>query len=177
MSMPTYYNLWQRLGAWLIRFSAWLVLLFLILPILVIVPLSFNVEPFFSFTEGMITLQPEAYSLRWYREIFSDPRWMLAIRNSFIIGIFATLVATVLGTCAAIGLARDDMPARRLITALLLSPMIVPLIITAAGVFFFYSGLGLAGTHLGVQKQSPTTIVRTEKSVVINSFILNLFIS
>ncbi|HLT03575.1 MAG TPA: ABC transporter permease [Pseudomonas sp.] len=150
MSMPTYYNLWQRLGAWLIRFSAWLVLLFLILPVLVIVPLSFNVEPFFSFTEGMITLQPEAYSLRWYREIFSDPRWMLAIRNSFIIGIFATLVATVLGTCAAIGLARDDMPARRLITALLLSPMIVPLIITAAGVFFFYSGLGLAGTHLGV---------------------------
>lgn len=150
MSMPTYYNVWQRLGAWLIRFSAWLVLLFLILPILVIVPLSFNVEPFFSFTEGMVTLQPEAWSLRWYREIFSDPRWMLAIRNSFIIGIFATLVATVLGTCAAIGLARDDMPARRLITALLLSPMIVPLIITAAGVFFFYSGLGLAGTHLGV---------------------------
>ena len=147
---PAYYGFWHHLGAWLLRFSAWLVLLFLILPILVIVPLSFNVEPFFSFTEGMVTLQPEAFSLRWYREIFNDPRWLLAIKNSFIIGFFATIVATVLGTCAAIGLARDDMPARRLITALLLSPMIVPLIITAAGVFFFYSGLGLAGTHLGV---------------------------
>lgn len=150
MATLAYYGFWHRLGVGLLRLSAWLVLLFLILPILVIVPLSFNAEPFFSFTEGMVTLQPEAYSLRWYREIFNDPRWLLAIRNSFIIGIFATLVATVLGTCAAIGLACDDMPARRLITALLLSPMIVPLIITAAGMFFFYSGLGLAGTHIGV---------------------------
>lgn len=147
---PAYYGFWHHLGVWLLRLGAWLVLLFLILPILVIVPLSFNAEPFFSFTEGMVTLQPEAWSLRWYREVFNDPRWLLAIRNSFIIGIFATLVATVLGTCAALGLARDEMPARRLITALLLSPMIVPLIITAAGMFFFYSGLGLAGTHVGV---------------------------
>jgi putative spermidine/putrescine transport system permease protein len=120
------------------------------MPILVIIPLSFNVEPFFSFTEGMLTLQPEAYSLRWYREIFNDSKWILAIQNSFLIGIFATLLATVLGTCAAVGLARDDMPYRRFITALLLSPMIVPLIITAAGMFFFYSNLGLAGSYLGV---------------------------
>jgi len=145
-----YYGFWHRLGAWLLKASSWLVLLFLMLPILVIVPLSFNVEPFFSFTEGMLTFQPEAYSLRWYREIFNDPKWMLAVRNSFFIGICATLIATALGTCAAVGLARDDMPLRRLITALLLSPMIVPLIITAAGMFFFYSDLGLAGSYLGV---------------------------
>ncbi|TLX57946.1 ABC transporter permease [Stutzerimonas nosocomialis] len=145
-----YYGFWHRLGAWLLKASSWLVLLFLMLPILVIVPLSFNVEPFFSFTEGMLTFQPDAYSLRWYREIFNDPKWMLAVRNSFFIGICATLIATALGTCAAVGLARDDMPLRRLITALLLSPMIVPLIITAAGMFFFYSDLGLAGSYLGV---------------------------
>lgn len=125
-------------------------LLFLILPILVIVPLSFNAEPFFSFTEGMLTLDPEAYSLRWYREIFNDPKWILAIKNSFFIGILSTILATILGTCAAVGLARDEMPFRRFITALLLSPMIVPLIITAAGMFFFYSNLGLAGGYLGV---------------------------
>ncbi|MDP3978473.1 MAG: ABC transporter permease, partial [Pseudomonas sp.] len=86
----------------------------------------------------------------WYREIFNDPKWILAIQNSFMIGIFATLLATILGTCAAVGLARDDMPYRRFITALLLSPMIVPLIITAAGMFFFYSNMGLAGSYLGV---------------------------
>ncbi|SED17669.1 ABC transporter permease [Pseudomonas anguilliseptica] len=148
MKIPAYYGFWHHLGAWFLKTSSWLVLLFLILPILVIIPLSFNVEPFFSFTEGMLTLQPEAYSLRWYSAIFSDDKWLLAIKNSFLIGIFATLIATVLGTCAAVGLARDDMPMRRLITALLLSPMIVPLIITAAGMFF-YSDLGLAGNYLG----------------------------
>lgn len=150
MKIPAYYGFWHHLGNWLLKVSSWLVLLFLILPILVIVPLSFNAEPFFSFTEGMLTLDPEAYSLRWYREILNDPKWILAIKNSFVIGIFATVLATVLGTCAAVGLARDDMPYRRFITALLLSPMIVPLIITAAGMFFFYSNLGLAGGYLGV---------------------------
>ncbi len=148
--IPAHFGIWHRLGARLLQISSWLVLLFLILPILVIVPLSFNIEPFFSFTEGMLRLQPEAYSLRWYQAIFDDPKWILAIQNSFFIGFFATLIATVLGTCAAVGLARDDMPLRRLITALLLSPMIVPLIITAAGMFFFYSQLGLAGSYLGV---------------------------
>ncbi len=150
MKSPSYYGFWHHLGNWLLKISSWLVLLFLIVPILVIVPLSFNSEPFFSFTEGMLTLQPEAWSLRWYEQVFNDPRWLLAIKNSFIIGFFATLLATVLGTCAAVGLARDDMPLRRFITALLLSPMIVPLIITAAGMFFFYSSLNLAGTYVGV---------------------------
>ena len=112
MKIPAYYGFWHHLGNWLLKVSSWLVLLFLILPILVIVPLSFNAEPFFSFTEGMLTLDPEAYSLRWYREILNDPKWILAIKNSFIIGIFATVLATVLGTCAAVGLARDDMPYR-----------------------------------------------------------------
>ena len=149
MKIPAYYGFWHHLGSWLLKTSSWLVLLFLIMPILVIIPLSFNVEPFFSFTEGMLTFQPEAYSLRWYTAIFTDDKWLLAIKNSFVIGFFATLLATILGTCAAVGLARDDMPARRLITALLLSPMIVPLIITAAGMFFFYSDLGLAGNYLG----------------------------
>ncbi len=150
MKIPAYYGFWHHLGSGLLKTFSWLVLLFLILPILVIVPLSFNAEPFFSFTEGMLRLQPEAWSLRWYEQVFDDPRWLLAIRNSFVIGVFATLLATVLGTCAAVGLARAEMPLRRFITALLLSPMIVPLIITAAGMFFFYSSLNLAGSYLGV---------------------------
>lgn len=147
---PAYYGFWYHLGSLLLKSSSWLVLFFLIMPIVVIVPLSFNVEPFFSFTEGMLSFQPDAYSLKWYAAIFNDTKWTLAIQNSFFIGICATVIATVLGTCAAVGLARDEMPARRLITALLLSPMIVPLIITAAGMFFFYADIGLAGNYLGI---------------------------
>ncbi|MFA5520191.1 MAG: ABC transporter permease [Castellaniella sp.] len=125
-------------------------LFFLILPILTMIPLSFNAEPFFSFTRGMLQLDPAAYSLRWYADIFENPNWMLAIRNSFIIGICATIIATSLGTLAAVGLASANMPLRRLITALLLSPMIVPLIIVAAGMFFFYTRFNLVATYTGL---------------------------
>jgi putative spermidine/putrescine transport system permease protein len=75
---------------------------------------------------------------------------MRAIRNSFFIGICATLLSTALGTLAAIGLSRDEMPYRRLIMSILISPMIVPLVITAAGMFFFYSKIQLSQTYIGV---------------------------
>src|SRR5690606_38056350 len=127
---------WQRpSSAWLLQAWAWLVLLFLMLPLRVIVPLSFNAEPFLTFTEGMLKLDPQAYSLQWYDKILSSTSWLTALRNSTLIAIFATLIATFLGTLAAVGLASADMPLRRTITALLLAPMIVPLIIVAAGMF------------------------------------------
>lgn len=125
-------------------------LCFLVLPLLVIVPLSFNAEPYFTFTEGMLRLDGEAYSLRWYRSILENPEWSKAIGNSFIIGVFATLVATVLGTLAALGLNHPRLPFRHAISALLISPMVTPVIIVAVGVFFFYSTMGLAQTHLGL---------------------------
>ena len=140
---PDDYTFRHKLGIWSLRFSAWLVLFFLILPILVIIPLSFNAEPFFSFTRGMLALDPDAYSLRWYAAIVENENWMLAIQNSFIVGIFATLIATALGTLAAVGLSSRYMPFKRAIMALLLSPMIVPLIIIAAGMFFFYTKFNL----------------------------------
>ncbi|MFA7530108.1 MAG: ABC transporter permease [Castellaniella sp.] len=145
-----FYSGWHRAGSWTLRLWAWAVLFFLILPILTMIPLSFNAEPFFSFTRGMLQLDPAAYSLRWYADIFENPNWMLAIRNSFIIGICATIIATSLGTLAAVGLASANMPLRRLITALLLSPMIVPLIIVAAGMFFFYTRFNLVATYTGL---------------------------
>ena len=123
---------------------------FLVAPILVIVPLSFNAEPYFTFTEGMLRLDPEAYSLRWYRSIFEDGVWTRALVNSLVIGVSATLLATSLGTLAALGLANSAMPARRAVMGLLISPMITPVIIAAVGMFFFYSSLGLAQTHLGI---------------------------
>ena len=66
-----------------------------------------------------------------------------SIRNSFIIGIFSTLIATSIGTLAAIGLSRSEMPYRRPIMALLISPMVVPLVIIASGLFSFFQMLAL----------------------------------
>ena len=147
-----------------------LIFLFLILPILIIIPLSFNVEPYFSFTEGMLRLDPEAFSLRWYQDIFTNGmanpeatswaawwsdtwnngQWIRAARNSFGIAIASTIIATVLGTLAALGLSQTNMPFRSFVTSILISPMIVPLVITATGMFFFYSDIGLAKTYWGV---------------------------
>jgi len=149
-NLPAYYTFWHKLGHYALKFSAWAVLFFLIVPIVVIIPLSFNAEPYFTFTRGMMTLEPSAYSLRWYDAIITNPNWMLAVKNSFIIGFFATIVSTTLGTMAAVGLSSQNMPFKRVIMALLLSPMIVPLIIIAAGMFFFYTKFGLAGSYVGL---------------------------
>jgi len=127
-----------------------LVFLFLIAPILVIIPLSFNAEPYFTFTEGMLAFKPEAYSTRWYADIVNNPQWVFSAGNSVIVAVFATLIATVLGTVAALGLSQAHMPYKPAVMGLLISPMIVPLIISAAGMFFFYSKIGLAQTMPGL---------------------------
>ena len=116
----------------------------------------------------MLALDSEAFSIRWYVDIlkngmaapealsgwwadmWQNAQWIRSIKNSFFIGIFATLLATGLGTLAAIGLSRSEMPYRRPIMALLISPMIVPLVITASGLFYFFSDVGLAKTYLGL---------------------------
>jgi putative spermidine/putrescine transport system permease protein len=116
----------------------------------VLIPLSFNAEPYFTFTQGMLTLDPDAFSMRWYQDIVGNPQWIMSIENSVIIAVFATILATGLGTLAALGLSRPQTPFRVPLMGILISPMIVPLIISAAGMFFFYSKIGLAQTFPGL---------------------------
>lgn len=170
MALPVYATPLERLWRVVYLVLCGLIFLFLIAPILIVIPLSFNVEPYFTFTEKMLRLDPDGYSLRWYDELLTlgmqnagAPRdaswwadvwrnaaWVNAAKNSVIIGFFATILATVLGTIAALGLSRPEMPFRRLVMAALISPMIVPIIITATGLFFFYSATGLAGSYVGI---------------------------
>ena len=168
LGLPPYATSMEVLWFYGFRFICGLIFLFLIAPILIVFPLSFNIEPYFSFTEGMLNFNPDAYSLRWYKDIlyngmvapqaiegwwsdlWANAQWIRSIRNSFIIGIFSTLIATSIGTLAAIGLSRSEMPYRRPIMALLISPMVVPLVIIASGLFFFFSDVGIAKTYIGV---------------------------
>ncbi len=149
-ALPPYASPLERIWHYSYRVFCALVFIFLIGPILVIIPLSFNAEPYFTFTQEMLSLDPAGYSLRWYEDFFSSQDWMSSIGNSFIIGIASTILATVLGTLAALGLSRSHMPYRSLIMSILISPMIVPLIISAAGMFFFYSSMELSQTYVGV---------------------------
>lgn len=148
--LPPYLSIPERLWHYSFRILCGLIFFFLIFPLVVVVPLSFNSVPFFTFTKEMLALDPAGYSLKWYEDFFSNLNWQGAVRNSVIIAFFATMLSTTLGTLAALGLSRPTMPAKTLIMSLLISPMIVPLIISAAGMFFFYSRIGLQGTHLGV---------------------------
>ena len=126
------------------------VLVFLITPILVVLPLSFNAQDFFTFTPEMLRFDPAGYSLKHYRDFFSNEDWQQAVANSVKIAPAATLLSVGFGTLAAIGLSQPHVPFRRAIMAILISPMIVPLIISAAGMYFFYSRIGLQGTYIGV---------------------------
>lgn len=176
--LPPYATTKDKIGQYVFLTACTIIFIFLITPILVIIPLSFNAEPYFSFTEGMMSLDPAAYSTRWYADIvrfgmtapdavegwwtdmWNNATWIRAFRNSFFLAIVSTLLATGLGTLAALGLSRPEMPFRSAITSLLISPMIVPLVITATGMFFFYGGTmqgvipgyegGLAKTYLGL---------------------------
>lgn len=184
MAVPTYASPLERVWHYTYLVICGLIFFFLIAPIVVIIPLSFNTEPYFTFTDKMLSFDPDGYSMRWYDSLltfgmsapdavrdgswwadsWANAKWVKAAKNSLIIGFFSTLLATVLGTLAALGLSRPEMPFRRPIMAILISPMIVPLIITATGMFFFYSNpcelLGLfglptncgrlAGTYTGV---------------------------
>ncbi len=127
-----------------------LIFFFLIAPIIIVIPLSFNAQDFFTFTPEMLAFDPDGYSLKHYRDFFTNPDWQQALRNSVQIAPAATLLSVSLGTLAAIGLSQSHVPFRRAIMAILISPMIVPLIISAAGMYFFYSRIGLQGSYVGV---------------------------
>jgi putative spermidine/putrescine transport system permease protein len=127
----------------LLNVVCWLVLAFLVLPIVAIVPLSFN--------GGSFLVYPlEGVSLRWYEEVLTSRRWLSALGNSLVIGLPATVLATVLGTLAAVGLNAARFPGKAVIGAVLISPVVVPVIITALGVYLFFAPLGLANSHLGL---------------------------
>ena len=132
----------QVLWHYVFRIVCGIIFIFLIMPILVVMPLSFNSQDFFTFTPEMLKFEPEGYSLKHYRDFFTNNEWQRSFKNSLLIAPVATLVSVSLGTLAAIGLSQSHVPFKRAIMAILISPMIVPLIISATGMFFFYSHVG-----------------------------------
>jgi putative spermidine/putrescine transport system permease protein len=146
MALPAYMTTSEKIAYYALRIFVGLVLLLLVAPILAIMPLSFNSESFFSYPMPGL-------SLKWYvgeNGFFTNARWTSAVRLSFILALSTTILATCLGTLAALGLSRANIPGRATIMAILISPMIVPVIISAIGLFFFYASVGLNGTLIGI---------------------------
>ena len=152
MALPNHTPLNYRIWHYTYLTFCGLVFFFLIAPLFVILPLSFNAEQYIHFSAKMLALDPEGFSLRWYEDMIYGTKnpWGLATKNSLIIAFFATIGSTILGTVAALGLSSRYMPYKAAFMALLISPMIVPLIISGTAIFFFMAKVGLAATHTGI---------------------------
>jgi putative spermidine/putrescine transport system permease protein len=161
MALPTYATPLQRAWHYMYLAICTLVLFFLVMPLIAVIPISFTSGPFLQFTPGMLHFDPDAFSLRWYRMMLgdcSDPgittvcsdRWKDGARNSLFIAVCATLLATTLGILASLALSRTYTPYRKVIMAVMISPLIVPLIITASGMFMFFAKFQLVATFTGM---------------------------
>ena len=189
MALPTYASPLERIWYYTYLAICVAVFIFLIAPIVIIIPLSFNVEPYFSFTEKMLAFDPAGYSLRWYdllltqglnapddavrdsswwAQVWREATWVRAAKSSLWVGLWSTVLATVLGTIAALGLSRPEMPYRRLIMAILISPMIVPIIIIATGLFFAYSAACIPKDSMAGALLAP---VLSHKGCLANSYL------
>ena len=140
---PAYATLPDKIGWYLLRGVGVLVLLFLLLPILVIMPLSFSSSSFLSYPMP-------GWSLQWYDNLFSSDDWARATRNSFIVAPLATILATFLGTLAAVGLARIQFWGKGLLMSLLIAPMVVPIVVVGVSTYLFFAKIGLADTYTGL---------------------------
>lgn len=133
----------MKVGRILLYAFVVLVLIYLIVPVIIIVPMSFSNARF-------LTFPPPGYSLRWYESYLGSAAWMNATRISLIVSFISAAIATVLGTAAAYGLHNSTAGAVRALQAVLLLPLVTPIVIVAVGVFFVYAQAGLLATLPGL---------------------------
>jgi putative spermidine/putrescine transport system permease protein len=126
-----------------IRIFGFLVVIFLILPTLFIIPMSFN-------SSQILEFPPSGFSLQWYLRIFSDSMWSKSITNSLVVALSTSILATVLGTLAAYAIVRGNFPGKNVISALLIAPLIIPVVMVAIGMFSVYVRHGLTGNMFGL---------------------------
>lgn len=130
-------------GRLLLTVVSGLVLLYLIFPVLIIVPLSFSSASYLQFP-------PPGLSLRWYAKYFERTEWVDATILSIQVGLVTAVLATVLGTAAALALTRGSFRGKQTINSFVVSPLIIPTIIVAIGIYFFYSRIRLVGNPTGL---------------------------
>ncbi|MCW5231825.1 ABC transporter permease [Verminephrobacter eiseniae] len=140
---PRYATLADKIAWWLLRALCVALLVFLLAPILVMVPLSFSGSSF-------LVYPIPGWSLKWYRHLFESAEWARAARNSAIVAPAATVIATALGTLAAVGLARAELPCKGLLMSLLIAPMAVPIVVVGVATYLYFAPLGLADSYFGL---------------------------
>ena len=143
MAIPHHASLEDRIWHYGSRALCFVVLGFLILPIVIIIPMSF--------TSGNLLVFPiPGFSLRWYESLAEGDAWIDAAKNSLAIAVASTMLSMTLGTMAAAGLSRAEFALKPVVIGLILSPVLIPIVITAVGMYFFFVSVGLSGTYAGL---------------------------
>jgi putative spermidine/putrescine transport system permease protein len=120
-----------------------LVLLFLVLPVLIIVPMSFSSSRYLEFP-------PPGFSTQWYQAFFGDPQWVDALRTSLELAVATTLISLVLGVLAAEGLSKSEFKGKSAVIEAFMMPMLVPGIIVGIAIYRFEAGMSLSGSFSGL---------------------------
>ena len=128
---------------WWLSAMALAILVFLCLPMVIVIPMSFS-------SARSLEFPPPGLSLRWYQSFFSNDIWLHAGVNSFLLAVLASTSALIMGTLAAYGLVRGSFPGRKLLEANFMAPIIVPSIITAVALFIFFARLRILGSFFGL---------------------------
>ncbi len=132
-----------RLNRIVLAVCAIAVLVFLCLPVLIVVPMSFS-------DSTSLRFPPEGFSMRWYAQVFGDPRWVRAMQTSLVLALLSSTLALVLGGLAAYGLVRGRFFGRMAIQSNFIAPMIIPSVITAVALYFALARIGLLGSFAGL---------------------------
>lgn len=137
---PTVLGRVLRVMLWLLSLA---VLFFLVSPLLAIIPLSLTSSSFLQYPIP-------SYSFRWYEDFLFNPEWTLAFRNTLIVGTATAVLATTLGTLAALGLSRDGFPFKRIVTSFFILPIVMPTIVLAVATYFAFAPIGLTNSLVGI---------------------------
>ena len=137
------YYLTEKAWDYTLYVACGLILLFLVAPLVAIIPLSFNSEPFFTFPMPGVSTQ-------WYEALFASSKWQHAAQLTFGVAFSVMVIATCLGTLAALGITFSDFPMKAFVIGLFLSPLMVPHLIVGLGMFFFYAWVGVVYTPWGL---------------------------
>ncbi|CAN5165214.1 ABC transporter permease [soil metagenome] len=131
------------IGGIVLRIVVVLIAGFLLLPTIIIIPISFT-------PGNTVAFPPAGLSLRWYEAVFNDPAWLSAMSSSLKIALLTVVLSVVMGTAAAVGLFRGNFPMKTVIRGLVLSPLVTPVIVLAIGTFMVFARWGLAGSYAGL---------------------------
>ena len=143
MAAPAYATRVERAAHLAVRVFAGLVFIYLVAPVFVVVPLSFT-------SSQLLVFPLPGYSLQWYEDFFTNPLWTGALANSLFVGTIVMIVATTLGTLAALGLHGSRARWKALVFGVLVTPLAVPVVIVAVAIFYYFASLALVGTYIGL---------------------------